>query len=178
MYFLENKRIGLRALEIRDIDGGYQNWLNDSKVCEFNSHHRYITTREELQSYVESLRNNRNAIVCAIDYLPEKKHIGNISLQAIDLINRCAEVAFILGEREYWGKGIAMEAAELLINHGFMQLGLTRIYFGTSSENIGMQKVGEKLGFTKEGVRREAMYKNGKYYDIYEYGLLAKEWKY
>lgn len=40
-----------------------------------------------------------------------------------------------------------------------------------------MQKVAEGLGFKKEGVRREMIFKKGKYNDVIEYGLLCSEWK-
>ena len=76
-----------------------------------------------------------------------------------------------------WGKGYATEAARLMINHAFSELGLQRLYFGTAENNMGMQRVGEKLGFKKAGTMRRAIYKNGKFLDIYSYDLLVEEWK-
>jgi RimJ/RimL family protein N-acetyltransferase len=64
------------------------------------------------------------------------------------------------------------EAGTLLINHAFKSLNLHRIYCGTSSDNIAMQKLAIKLGMAQEGLRKEAIYKNGNYSDILEYGLL------
>lgn len=177
MYFLETNNIGLRALECKDIEGNYSKWLNDAEVCKFNSHHCFPVTKDELRAYVNDICANRCNIVLAIDEKHDNKHIGNISLQKVDLINRNAEIAFLVGEKEYWGRGYATEAATLLINHGFSQLGLIKIYFGTSSENIGMQRIGEKLGFCKEGIRRNALYKNGRLNDIFDYGILYEEWK-
>jgi RimJ/RimL family protein N-acetyltransferase len=40
-----------------------------------------------------------------------------------------------------------------------------------------MRKLAEKLGMTQEGVRREAVWTDGAYHDIVEYGLLAREWR-
>lgn len=67
-------------------------------------------------------------------------------------------------------------AAKLLIKHASRSMGLNRLYFGTMDNNIKMQRVGEKYAFKKVGCRRQAMYKNGSYHDIYEYDLLANEW--
>lgn len=174
MYFLESKRIGLRELKLTDIDGNYSNWFNDEKVCQYNSHHRFVMLKNGLVNYVQG--QSSNSIILAIEVKEEKKHIGNISLQSINLIDRNAEIAFIIGERDYWGKGYGTEAAMLLIMHGFNELGLYRIYFGTAADNIGMQKLGEKLGFKKEGIRRKALFKHNEYKDIYEYGLLKDEY--
>ncbi len=176
MYFLESKRIGLRQLKEADIDGGYKDWLNDSVVCRYNSHHKYPVEEDGLREYVKALQGDTSLIVMAVVDKVSKRHIGNISLQEIDLLNREAEIAFLFGEKEYWNKGYATEAAKMMINHAFNELGLNRIYFGTADSNIGMQRVGEKLKFCKSGVRREALFKNGIYHDIYDYDLLRKEW--
>ena len=95
-----------------------------------------------------------------------------MSLQRIDWINRNAEFAIILGEREFWRKGIGVEAGGLIIRHGFNELGLIRIYCGTSERNAGMKKLALKLGMKEEGRRKKAIYKEGNYLDILEYGIL------
>ncbi len=177
MYFLESKDIGLRVLEESDVNGNYGNWFNDNEVCKYNSHHRFPVGRQELVNFINHC-DSKDKLVFAVELKEGKNHIGNISLQNINYIDRSAEISFIMGERDFWGKGYAAQAAIVLINHAFYQLGLARIYFGTSEKNIGMQKVGEKLRFKKEGIRRKAIYKNGAFCDIYEYGLLRDEWEY
>ena len=176
MYFLESEIIGLRELDHEDIDNGYGDWFNDRMVCKYNTHHRFPVCRRELEAYINLLKDDRTRIVLAVVEKKDSKHIGNISLQEIDLLNRQAEIAFVFGEKEYWGRGYATEAARLLIDHGFTELGLNRVYFGTSEENIGMQKIADKLKFQKGGVLRQALFKNGRYMDIYQYDLLKEEW--
>ena len=177
MYFLENKKIGLRALREEDTEHGYRDWFNDSVVCRYNSHHRYVMTAAQLRAYVQRLQEDRSCLVLAIEDRASQVHVGNIALQQINLIDRQAEIAFILGEKEYWNKGYATQAAALLIDHAFYSLGLHRIYFGTAQNNTGMQRVGEKLHFQKSGVRRQAFYKNGRYWDLYDYDLLREDWE-
>lgn len=177
MYFLENEKIGLRHLSANDIKGGYGEWLNSSEVCKYNSHHKYPVDKEELIDFIASVKEDRSSIVLAVDEKTSHIHIGNISLQEIDFISRQAEIAFLFGEVSYWGNGYATMAAQLIIDHAFKELGMNRIYFGTAENNIGMQKVGEKLGFHKSGVRRQALYRNGKFWDIYDYDMLADEWE-
>lgn len=175
-YFLENDRVGLRCLIESDCEGSYADWFNSSEVCLYNDHHRYPMTKEDLLNFVRRCMHTRTEIVMAVEEKESKKHIGNISLQHIDLINRQAEIAFMFGDKEYWGKGYATSAARLMIDHAFSEMGLNRIYFGTFDENISMQSVGSKLQFTKVGLRRQALYKNGKFHDIFDYDLLACEW--
>ena len=176
-FFIETERLGLRALIHSDIDGNYGDWLNDPEVCKFNSHHRFPQNRSMLSLYVDSVNGGKDCIVFAIIEKKEKQHIGNISLQAINYIDRNAELAIIIGEKKFWGKGYADEAAKAVLQHGFTELNLHRIYLGTSDSNIGMQKLALKLGFTQEGCRTEALYKDGNYHDIWEYGLLWGQYK-
>lgn len=176
MYFLDNDMVGLRTVTEEDIDGSYGDWFNDADVCQYNSHHKFPMTREEISNYVREVNKGRNCLLLAVCDKTSDKHIGNISLQQIDMINRQTEIAFVIGDKDYWNKGYATMAARLLIDHAFKELNMNRIYFGTADNNIGMQRLGEKLKFHRGGVKRQAIYKNGKYYDVFEYDLLREEW--
>jgi ribosomal-protein-alanine N-acetyltransferase len=170
---LDSERIYLKPLSLEELDGGYVNWLNDPDVCKYNSHGSVIYTREMAIKYIRSLQEDSTREVWAT-YLKEGNiHIGNISLQCIDKKNNNAEIAYLFGEKCYWGKGYAHEASKLLINRAFSELRLHRLYFGTHYENIAMQKLGEHLGFLREGVMRDSQFKNGKYNDVVIYGLVS-----
>jgi RimJ/RimL family protein N-acetyltransferase len=105
-----------------------------------------------------------------IDHL---NHIGNVSLQSLSWINRSAEFAIIMGEKEYWGQGYGEEALRFVLEHGFKKLGLNRIWTGTGSSNVGMQKLAERVGMILEGRSRQGKFNDGKFLDIYHYGILV-----
>jgi ribosomal-protein-alanine N-acetyltransferase len=172
--FLCGETIVLRILNEKDIEGNYARWLNDPEITLYNSHGRFPMTLDKLRDFVKSAYASNNALVLAVCDKQNGTHIGNISLQAISWVDRSAEIAFLLGEKDYWGKGVMYEAGKLIIKHGFEALNLHRIHCGTSSDNGGMQKLAEKLGMQKEGVRKDALFKNGKYCDVLEYGIIAE----
>lgn len=172
--FLQGDHIALRPLTEQDIDGNYGRWLNDPEITLYNSHGRFPVTTEQLKTFVKAAQASNTSLVMAVIDRETQTHIGNISLQGISWVDRQAEIAFLLGEKDFWGKGVMLEAGKLLLHHGFNMLNLHRIHCGTSSDNKGMQKLAEKLGMTQEGVRKEALFKNGKYCDIIEYGILNK----
>lgn len=172
--FLQGRTIYLRALNEQDILGNYSRWLNDLEITKYNSHGRFPMTVEKLLNFVQMSTQSNTSLVMAVVNKENDDHVGNISLQSINWIDRNAEIAFLLGEKSYWGKGIMLEAGKLIIKHGFNSLNLHRIYCGTSSQNIGMQKLAEKLEMTIEGIRKEALFNNGTYDDIIEYGILNK----
>jgi len=175
--FLVGKKIYLRIIEESDLNENYQSWFNDEEVCKFNSHHRFPNYRQDMEEYYNDAIKSKNNIILAIMDKETDKHIGNVSLQDIDLINGSAEFAIIIGDKDCWDKGVGKESARLIISHGFGQLNLTRIYCGTSEKNIGMQKLAESIGFKKEGAARKAIYKNGEHHNIINFGLLKEEYE-
>ena len=172
---LEAEHIYLRALHVNDALGDYPSWLNDPEVCRYNSHGDTLYTQDMALSYIQSVQNNPTCNVFAICDKASDKHIGNIALQAISSKNQSAEFAILLGDKAFWGKGLSKEAGKLLLDYGFHVLKLHRIYCGTSEANTPMQHLALSLGMELEGRRKEALFKNGKFYDVLEYGILTKE---
>jgi [ribosomal protein S5]-alanine N-acetyltransferase len=170
--FLVGENIYLRALHSDDLAGRYSYWFNDPEVCQYNSHHFLPYTEELARQYFDNIYNRKDMLVLAIILKNGDRHIGNVSLQNINYIHQNAEIAIILGEKDCWGKGYSKEASFLLVKHGFLELNLHRIYCGTSVENVAMQRLASFLGMNEEGVRKDALYKHGKFIDIVEYGVL------
>ena len=175
---LETKRLLLRPLCLEDAKGDYPNWLNDKEVCRYNSHGDETYTQQMACEYITFVNNSTTHNVFAIVDKSANRHIGNISLQKIDRKNRNAEFAILIGAKEYWGSGYAFEASKTLLHYGFSILKLHRIYCGTSKANVPMQTLAKKLGFQQEGCFREALYKDGQYYDIIHYGLLHRAYSF
>ena len=174
---LEGKKIYLRTLCLEDAKGNYPHWLNDPEVTQYNSHGEIHYTQEMAEEYIAMVTKSPNHQVFAIIDTQTQTHIGNISLQAINLKARNAEFAILIGEPCVYAKGLGEEAGKLLLDYGFTHLNLHRIYCGTSSKNIGMQKLALKLGMRQEGIRRDALTKNGEFADIIEYAILENDLK-
>lgn len=174
--FLSGQNIYLRALSMEDLGLNYISWFNNAEVCYYNSHHVFPYTLEKGEKYIQRIANSENSnLVLAIILKETNQHIGNISLQNIDLINRNAEFAIIIGESSCWGKGYSKEAGYLIVNHGFSEMNLHRIYCGTSINNKPLRQLALYLGMKEEGRKRESQFKHGQYFDIIEYGVLEKE---
>lgn len=175
--FLEGDRIYLRPLEESDANGPYPSWLNDALVCQGNSHHVYPYSRRQASGFIQHAYDANSDIILAIILKETDQHIGNIALQRINLIYRCADLSWLLGDQEQWGKGYGLEAGRLLLAHGFSALNLHRIGCATFDTNTAMRKLAQTLGMTQEGVRRQAAYKEGQYLDVVEFGILREEFE-
>lgn len=175
--FLCGEHLYLRSLVEADAGAGYPDWLNDEVVCRGNSHHVFPYTRESALSYIRHAAETRSELILAIVLNEDHRHIGNIALQHIHPVNRSAELSVLIGDRSCWGKGYAKEAARLICDHGFSAMNLHRIGCGTFEDNTAMRRVALYLGMKEEGRRREAAFKQGKYIDVLEYGVLKPEYE-
>lgn len=172
-YFLDSEEIGLRRIEQSDDLTNYHKWFNDQDINEFNSHAIYPMTLQAIHEYLRGI--DKSNLHLSIFLKSENQHIGNISLQSIDYINRSAELAILMGEKSFWGKGYSTVACKLLMMHGFEKMNLNRIYCGTSELNTGMQKLALKVGMKLEGRRLDAIFYKNEYVDLLEYGILKHD---
>jgi RimJ/RimL family protein N-acetyltransferase len=86
-----------------------------------------------------------------------------------------AEVGYELAPMQ-WGNGYATEAAGAMLRFGFEKLGLHRIWGRCVAENVGSQRVLNKLGMQQEGWLREVEWFKGRRWDSLLYGILGTEW--
>lgn len=85
------------------------------------------------------------------------------------------EIGYVLG-RKYWGKGIATEAVRLVAAEIFKEKPeMERLEALVDVDNVGSQKVLEKVGFVREGVMRKFMYLKGNVRDMVMFSLLPSD---
>jgi len=89
--------------------------------------------------------------------------------------NHRANIGYDL-QRQYWNKGYITEALDAVIDYGFNQLSINRIEAEVMQGNINSEKVLQKLSFKNEGILRNWMLWNEKYYDMTMFSLLRTEW--
>ncbi|WP_435334238.1 GNAT family N-acetyltransferase [Haloarchaeobius sp. TZWWS8] len=86
-------------------------------------------------------------------------------------------------EVAYWltppahGEGLMSEAVPLVLDHLFGQRRVHRVQARALSWTDGSRGLLEKVGFTEEGVMRDAKFVDGEYVDVHLYSLLAAEWQ-
>ena len=172
--FLIGKRVYLRPLGGQDLDRCLR-WVNDPEITP-NLLLRFPISREREREWLESKYKDDREIVLAIVLKDADRHVGNCGLHKIDYVDREAEFGILIGEKEEWGRGYAPEAARLLLDYGFRELNLHRIGLEVFSYNLRAQRVYEKVGFVREGIRRESHFSNGLFHDTIIMGILRTEW--
>lgn len=99
---------------------------------------------------------------------------GSVRVNHIEDENRKASIGYFLGQ-EFQGAGLATSAARAVIAYCFEQLDFNRIELKCASTNLASQRVAKRLGFTWEGMLRQAELLDGAYADHFVYGLLRHD---
>lgn len=100
--------------------------------------------------------------------------VGNISIeQKEDVYRRDGEIGYLLLEK-YKRQGIMTEAVRRICELGFSELNILRITGVVYAPNLASRRVLEKNGFLQEGMQKNAVYKDGKVYDLCLYGKLKE----
>ena len=169
---IKGKNILLRKLSIEDASEEYLSWLNDYETVKYTESRHVVHTMESLKDFITVHANNDNNYCFAIIDIQTGKHIGNIKIGNIHHRYKYADIGFIIGDKNYWGKGIGTEAIQLCTEFAFKQLHLHRLYAGIYDLNIGSIKALEKVGFLLEGCEKEKCLFEGKRIDCYIYGIV------
>lgn len=105
------------------------------------------------------------------------RFIGLIGLKNLGVPNyRSGEVWYKL-HKDFWGNGYATEALIRLLEFCFSELKLHRVEAGCAVENLGSIRVLEKVGMTREGMKRKKLPIRGEWKDNYCYAILEEDFR-
>lgn len=177
--FIKGSLINLTTLCLEDVEhSNWTAWLNDEETTRFMLQHRFPSSREsQIEFFKKEIEHNQSKLQLGIQSSDGGQIVGVISLQCVDYINKKAEIAVMIGESKYRQVRHSIEAHKLIIAHGFKELNLHRIYGGTLMKEWA-ELLCRTLGFKMEGVLREDAFKNGKYHDVFRFGLIKAEFKF
>lgn len=98
--------------------------------------------------------------------------VGNISVEKKSDVYSCdSEIGYILLAEKH-SKGIMTEAVRQMCAIAFSALDITRITGLVYEPNVASRRVLEKNDFVLEGVKKNAVAKNGEIYDLRIYGKI------
>lgn len=170
---MNQSQIYLDRLKTDDVTEDYVNWLNDPVINQYLES-RYI--KHDIGSvklFVEAMSQDNKNFLFGMFCRKTFKHIGNIKLGPIDYRYKRADIGLIVGDKNYWGKGIATEAIALLTDFAANDLNLHKLEAGCYTSNIGSLKAFLKEGYLIEGTLKEHVKLDGKWEDCYRLGKVV-----
>ena len=166
----------LRELNKKDLPKINQ-WRNDPELISMlGAPFRYIDIQVDEKWFEKYMMNRSSEVRCSI--VDENDEIvGLISLVSINYLNQSAELHIMIGDKANQGKGIGSFAVGQILNHAFMNMHLQRVELTVLASNLRAQRLYEKCGFVKEGIKRKARFKSGIFEDMLMFAVLKDEYK-
>jgi RimJ/RimL family protein N-acetyltransferase len=173
---LRGERVWLRPGERSDIPI-FVRWLNDVETSGFLSLRAPLSEPLEEAWFNQMLESQGkdvyHFVICRLD---DDAPIGTIALFRLDTINASAGIGISIGERALWGKGYGTDAMFALLDFGFGELRLERMWLEVYDFNARARRSYDKCGFVLEGTQRHAIFRRGKHHDVHLMSILRDEW--
>ncbi len=170
---LRGERVLLRPLE-REHLARCVKWFNDPEVTYFLGRDAPLSMSEE-ERWFKDYRQKIDEEIYAIEVGGE--HIGNVGLHGIDRANRRATVGIVIGEKDLWSKGYGSDAMRTILRYAFERLRLHKVNLDVLDYNERAIRVYVKCGFVREGVRRDELWKRGRFASLVRMSILESEYR-
>lgn len=172
-----NTTVYFRSFEEEDVELIYQ-WMNDDELKKLSVGLNKRMSMEECRGWIEARKNSSNyQYYWAICSVKERKMIGYAFVTNIHFINRTAEFGgIIIGDPDYHNGLAWIETYLFVLGFVFDRLNLNRFSDTAITEHVSSNTIAEVFYFQKEGILREAVFKNGRYYDLSLMSILSKDY--
>jgi len=171
--FLKKDGVLLRPIEPCDAEVFYY-YKNDYEIANLLGGFSYGYSKLDIVRWINNHSGRQDEIIWSIIF--NDICIGHVALYKIDHRVGSAEFGIIIGEKSSWGKGVGEICTRLVIDYGFSELNLNRIYLSVLASNERAINLYKKIGFIQEGILRKAQYKNNTYIDVVLMAILRDEY--
>jgi ribosomal-protein-alanine N-acetyltransferase len=174
---LQTTRLTLTPYTVSDLEDifSYASHPEVSKFVPWEAH----KTIEDSKKFLDFIKQSTRLIpgklfyVFAVRLKESGRVVGSIDFKNV---NPCSgQIDYALGF-DHWNKGIMSEASEAIRDWAFENLPeIVRLQAFCVAGNVGSSRVMEKIGMTREGVRKKAFILKGKPVDLIDYAIVRDE---
>lgn len=174
---LKGDLVYLKKLDPEYVEEYWDSLNNSSVESMIFTGTQQIFNRTDTVAYLEDICRDRSRMDLLIFSKESNKFIGEVVINDIYRNNRTANFRIAINKKEDFSKGYGSEASILALNYAFGMLNLHRVELEVFSFNERAIHLYEKLGFKREGIRRDGCYYHHKYYDMITMSILEDEFR-
>jgi RimJ/RimL family protein N-acetyltransferase len=154
----------------------FERWYADPEVVRLTRYQDGPMRPDEIERFFVARALGADSLAMAIHVVADDRLIGTCALSQLDSDNGSALFHITIGEKDTWGRGYGTEATRLMIDHAFGGLGLHRIGLTVFSFNERAIRSYRSCGFVVEGRAREAIWREGRWWDELAMSILDSDW--
>ena len=174
---IKNKgSLKLRAIDPIEDSHTIKDWFEDPLVTKYMVYGQRPQTSASISEWLKNDVKNNNDVFAIMYNSTTGPPIGLAGLYSISQTARSAELRILIGNKGYWNKGIGTDIISMLLFYAFDRLNLNSVWLGVTDGNEPAIKAYKKCGFVENGRRRDALYRNGRYYDAIWLDIIRLEY--
>jgi RimJ/RimL family protein N-acetyltransferase len=155
----------------------FTRWYSDPEVARLTRYQQSPLSNDEVQRFFYARILGSDFLAMAIHVRESDRLIGTCAFSQLDGDNGSTLFHITIGEQDAWGMGYGTEATELMLAHAFSRLALHRVALTVFEFNSRAIRSYEKCGFVVEGKARQAILRDGRFWDEIHMSILAEEWE-
>jgi RimJ/RimL family protein N-acetyltransferase len=176
---LQGDRIRLREVGPADAAAAFR-WVSDPAYFRYMAYEVVGSIADE-EAFLRDMEAQaherpRRQYPLGVELRSSGELVGMARIGITSPEHRGGDIGYGL-RRDQWGRGIATEAAALLLDFGFRTLGLHRVVAYHDPENIASGRVMQKLGMQREGRLRQNVWAHGAWRDSAAYAILEPDYR-
>lgn len=178
---IQGQRIHMVRFERQHLeDPAYYGWLRDLDVVRYIGRDELLVGIQfsEAEDYVKQLWANENCRFLAVYHSESGTFIGTAKINFFNERGRrngVGDIGIMLGERDFWGQGLATDVLRTLSKFAFGELGARKLSAGAMSPNAAVVKAFLRIGYVEEGRLRQQLSIEGGYCDHVLLGCFKNE---
>jgi RimJ/RimL family protein N-acetyltransferase len=155
----------------------FRRWYADPEIAHLARYQETPMPREEIDRFFQARVFGPEALALAIHIRETDRLIGTCAFSQLDGDNGSTLFHITIGERDAWGHGYGTEATRLMVDHAFGSLGLHRVSLAVFEFNERAIRSYLSCGFVTEGRSREAIWRDGRWWDELHMSILEPDWR-
>lgn len=173
---LETDNYLIRSMRREDITDRYVEWWTDPEIWRGTPWPlRELSKSQHVKRLSKQFDNRMNFQLGVFDRRNDL--LAGFFAWFLRPNQRWAHTNVIIGEPDYWGRRIVIEAGAAIFDFAFAHWDMDRMMIEAMARNMPTIYNLKRLGFTYEGILREEWrYPDGKRVDVCVFGLLKEEW--
>jgi RimJ/RimL family protein N-acetyltransferase len=161
----------------RDNLADFLRWYQDPEVARLTRYQDGPMRTDEIERFFMMRALGPDTLAMGIHVRDTGRLIGSCAFSQLDADNGSVLFHITIGEHDAWGHGYGSEATALMVEHAFTSLGLHRVSLSVFAFNERAIRSYTRVGFVSEGCAREAIWRDGRWWDEIHMSVLEPEWR-
>ncbi len=154
----------------------FERWYSDPDVARLTRYQDGPMRRDEIERFFAARVVGPDSLALAVHVKATGRLVGTCAFSQLDADNGSALYHITIGEKDVWGRGYGTEATRLMLAHAFDTLGLHRVALSVFEFNTRAVRSYRRCGFQLEGRAREAIWREGRWWDEISMSILEPDW--